>query len=118
LHEDANLIVTRKSRRFKYHYLNAVPLQDVMDCWVAPFLQPQAKALSDLKFKLKKDSKMSEPDFIMQTFIRCSQDALWTALMQADDVARYHFACNVLQANATVGQATDFIKPDDGAMLR
>jgi DNA-binding transcriptional ArsR family regulator/uncharacterized protein YndB with AHSA1/START domain len=116
--EDANLIVTRKSGRFKYHYLNAVPLQDVMDRWVAPFLQPQAKALSDLKFKLEKDTKMSKPDFMMQTFIHCSQDALWTALTQADDMARYHFACDVVQGNAAVGQATDFIKPDDGAMLR
>jgi DNA-binding transcriptional ArsR family regulator len=72
--EDANLIVTRKSGRFKYHYLNAVPLQEVMDRWDAPFLQPQTKALSDLKFKLEKDTKMSKPDFMMQTFIRCSQD--------------------------------------------
>jgi hypothetical protein len=31
---------------------------------------------------------MSNPDFMMQTFIRCSQDALWTALTQADDMAR------------------------------
>jgi DNA-binding transcriptional ArsR family regulator/uncharacterized protein YndB with AHSA1/START domain len=116
--EDANLIVTRKSGRFKYHYLNAVPLQEVMDRWVAPFLQPQAKALSDLKLKLEKDTKMSKPDFMMQTFIRCSQDALWDALTQAEDMARYHFACNVVQGNAAVGQATDFIKPDGDAMLR
>ena len=44
--EDANLIIAQKSGRFKNHYLNAVPLQEVMDRWVAPFLKPQAKALS------------------------------------------------------------------------
>ena len=32
--EDANLIVTRKVGRFKYHYLNAVPLQEVIDRWI------------------------------------------------------------------------------------
>ncbi|MCF2870108.1 metalloregulator ArsR/SmtB family transcription factor [Octadecabacter sp. G9-8] len=116
--EDANLIVTRKSGRFKHHYLNALPLQDLMDRWVAPFLQPQAKALSDLKTKLEKDTNMSKPDFMMQTFIRCTQDALWDALTQADDMARYHFACNTVQGNAKVGDATTFILPHGEAMLR
>lgn len=116
--EDANLIITRKSGRFKYHYLNAAPLQDVMDRWVAPFLQPQARALNDLKAKLEKDTNMSKPDFMMQTFIRCTQDALWDALTSADDMARYHFACNTVRGNVAVGQATDFIKPDGNAMLR
>ena len=116
--EAANLIVARKSGRFKYHYLNALPLQEVMDRWVAPFLQPQAKALSDLKTKLEKDTKMRKPDFMMQTFIRCTQDALWDALTQADDMARYHFACNTVQGNAAVGEETTFIFPHGEAMLR
>ncbi len=116
--EGANLIVTRKSGRFKYHYLNALPLQEVMDRWIAPFLQPQAKALIDLKTKLEKDISMSKPDFMMQTFIRCTQDALWDALTQADDMARYHFACNTVQGNAAVGEETTFILPNSEAMLR
>lgn len=116
--EDAHLIVTRKKGRFKYHYLNAAPLQEVMDRWVAPFLQPQAKALIDLKTKLEKDTLMSKPDFMMQTFIRCTQDALWDALTQADDMARYHFACNTVRGNASVGEETAFILPNGDAMLR
>ncbi|MBT8458031.1 MAG: metalloregulator ArsR/SmtB family transcription factor, partial [Alphaproteobacteria bacterium] len=36
--EDASLIVTRKKGRFKYHYLNALPLQEVIDRWIDPFL--------------------------------------------------------------------------------
>ena len=34
--EDAGLIITRKQGRFKYHYLNALPLQEVMDRWSRP----------------------------------------------------------------------------------
>lgn len=116
--EEAGLILTRKSGRFKYHYLNPLPLQELMDRWVAPFLQPQARALSALKAKLERDTQMSKPDFMMQTFIRCSQDALWSALTEADEMARYHFACNVVQGNAAVGAATAFILPDGAAMLR
>ncbi|PRY78280.1 DNA-binding transcriptional ArsR family regulator [Yoonia maritima] len=116
--EDAGLIVTRKQGRFKYHYLNALPLQELMDRWVAPFLQPQARALTELKQKLERDTKMGKPDFMMQTFIRCTQDALWSALTEADQMAAYHFACNVVQGNAAVDQPTAFILPNGEAMLR
>ena len=60
---------------------------------------------------------MNKPDFMMQTFIRCTQDALWDALTQADDMARYHFACNTVQGNAAVGETTAFIRPDGSAIV-
>jgi DNA-binding transcriptional ArsR family regulator/uncharacterized protein YndB with AHSA1/START domain len=116
--EDANLIVPRKVGRFKYHYLNALPLQELMDRWVEPFLQRQARALTELKSKLERDTRMGKPDFMMQTFIRCTQDALWAALTEADKMAAYHFACNVVQGNPATGQATAFILPNGQAMLR
>lgn len=115
---EAKLIVTRKDGRFKYHYLNPVPLQDVMDRWTAPFLQRQARAVTELKAKLERDTAMGKPDFMMQTFIRCTQDALWDALTEADQIAAYHFACNVVEGNAVVGQNTAFIQPNGEAMLR
>ncbi len=115
--EDAHLVVTRRNGRFKHHYLNALPLQEVMDRWVAPFLQPQARALTDLKTRLEKETKMAKPDFLMQTFIRCSQDALWDALTQADQMAAYHFACAQVDGNASVGNVTRFILPDGSPML-
>ena len=52
--EAAGLVVTRKQGRFKYHYLNAVPLQEVMDRWIEPMTQkPMARAAIDLKAKLE-----------------------------------------------------------------
>lgn len=116
--EEANLIVTRKNGRFKHHYLNAVALQDVMDRWAAPFLQRQARAVTELKAKLERDTDMGKPDFMMQTFIRCTQDALWDALTEADQMAAYHFACNVVEGNAAIDQDTAFIRPDGSAMLK
>lgn len=116
--EDADLIITRKVGRFKYHYLNAMPMQELMDRWVAPFLQPQARALSELKTKLERETKMGKPGFVLQTFIRCTQDALWSALTEANEMARYHFACNVVQGNPAVGAATAFFLPNGDAMLR
>ncbi len=116
--EDAHLIVTRRQGRFKHHYLNALPLQEMLDRWVAPFLQPQARALSDLKSRLERETAMGKPDFMMQTFIRCTQDALWDALTKADQMAAYHFMCNEVQGDALPGNVTRFVKPDGEDMLR
>jgi DNA-binding transcriptional ArsR family regulator len=116
--EAANLIVTRKVGRFKYHYLNALPLQDVMDRWAAPFLQQQARALTELKAKLEQDADLGQPDFMMQITIRCTQDALWSALTKADEMTVYHDADRTVQGDAAVGQTTDFILPNGDTALR
>lgn len=116
--EDAHLVIPRKQGRFKYHYLNALPLQEMLDRWVAPFLRPQAQMMSDLKTQLERETKMGKPDFMMQTFIRCSQDALWDALTKADQMAAYHFMCNEVRGDARPDNVTEFIKPDGDPMLR
>ncbi|KPP84973.1 MAG: transcriptional regulator, ArsR family [Rhodobacteraceae bacterium HLUCCA08] len=87
--EDAHLVTTRKVGRFKYHYLNPLPLQDLVDRWIDPFLQPQAQALSALKRRLE-TTKM-KPDFVMTTYIRCTPEALWHALRDPTAVQHYDF---------------------------
>jgi DNA-binding transcriptional ArsR family regulator len=53
--ESANLVVTRKLGRFKYHYLNAAPLQLIVDRWITPITQQAAtRALLDLKADLER----------------------------------------------------------------
>ena len=52
--EGASLVISRKQGRFKYHYLNVVPLQEVIDRWIEPLTQkPMARATLDLKAKLE-----------------------------------------------------------------
>ena len=116
--EEAKLIVTHRKGRYKYHYLNALPLQEIMDRWTAPFLQRQARALTELKAKLEHDAVTGRPDFMMQIYIRCSGDALWDALTQAAAMAAYHFACDRVEGNAILGRDTVFIMPDGSAMLK
>jgi DNA-binding transcriptional ArsR family regulator len=116
--EDAHLVVPRKVGRFKHHYLNALPLQEMVDRWIDPFLKPQARALSDLKSRLERETRMGKPDFMMQTFIRCSHDALWDALTRADRMAVYHFMCNEVHGDARPGNVIRFVKPDGSDMLR
>lgn len=119
--EDAGLIVSKKTGRFKYHYLNALPLQEVIDRWIEPLLaKPVARGLLDLKQYVEGTAKMTEtakPDFIYQTIIRCTQDALWDALTKADQIAAYHFVCNAAEGDAAVGKATNILRADGSVML-
>lgn len=119
--EDAGLITTVKRGRFKHHYLNAVPLQQVIDRWLDPLLaKPAARAVLDLKARLEGDPTMldtTRPDFVLHTYIRCSQDALWTALTDAGQMAAYHFACSRARGDAAPGTATEFLRADGSTML-
>ncbi len=110
--EDAHLVIPKKVGRFKYHYLNPLPLQEVIDRWIDPFLKPQAQSLSALKTRL--ESQTMKPDFVMSTFIRCTQDALWDALTDPVQMAQWHFLCD------TVDRSDDsyvYTLPDGNRML-
>lgn len=112
--EEANLIVPRKVGRFKYHYLNALPLQEVIDRWVEPLLaRPAARVMADLKTRLEKPMK-AKPDFVMQTFIRCSQDALWDALTEPEALSAYHFMASKIERD---GNKLIYLMPDGSTML-
>lgn len=118
--EEASLITTKKVGRFKYHYLNAVPLQEVIDRWIEPLLAgPVARGMIDLKTHLETNMPYDtarKPDFIHQTFIRCTQDALWDALTRADQVAAYHFMCDTVEGDAVEGE-TMIMKRQDGSTM-
>ncbi|MBD3662763.1 ArsR/SmtB family transcription factor [Sulfitobacter aestuariivivens] len=116
--EDAGLVVPLKKGRFKHHYLNALPLQQTIDRWIEPMrAKPVARAVLDLKSTLERTQTMSKPDFVMQTFIRCTQDALWDALTDPQSMAAYHFMCDRVEGSARAGERFTYIRPDGSKML-
>ena len=120
--EESGLVVPVKKGRFKYHYLNAVPLQEVMDRWIEPLIaKPVARGLINLKTHLEGSTMLDaadKPDFVHQTIIRTSQDALWDALTKADQMAQYHFACSAAEGDiASKGDAMRMIRKDGSTML-
>lgn len=113
--EDAQLIATHKKGRFKYHYLNALPLQDAIDRWIEPLLeQPAARAVTHLKSQLEGPPDMTKPDFMMQTYIHCTQDALWEALTDPEACAQYNF---VAKSCTREGDALVYRTADNSLML-
>ena len=51
--EDAHLVVTRRSGREKFHYLNPIPLQLLYDRWVGKYRRRPARSLTALKRRLE-----------------------------------------------------------------
>jgi len=55
--EAANLVVAVQRGRHKHHYLNPVPLQEIVDRWLAPYRRGHVEALSDLKNRLERSDE-------------------------------------------------------------
>jgi uncharacterized protein YndB with AHSA1/START domain len=121
--EAASLVVTRRSGRFKHHYLNAAPLQEVIDRWIEPLvLKPMAREVLDLKARLEGETEMTtmtetRPDYVLETWIRTDPDTLWKALTEGEMTARYHFAKARFEADLRVGGAYSFVTPEGVRML-
>lgn len=52
--EKAGLIVTKKEGRFKWNYLNAVPIREIYDRWISQYASPSVEILTKLKQDLEK----------------------------------------------------------------
>jgi uncharacterized protein YndB with AHSA1/START domain len=56
----------------------------------------------------------AKPDYVLSTYIRCSQDALWAALTEPEEMARYHFLAERVTRE---GDRYDYRLPDGHEML-
>ncbi|MEM7566988.1 MAG: metalloregulator ArsR/SmtB family transcription factor [Pseudomonadota bacterium] len=126
--EEAGLVTTRKVGRFKHHYLNAAPIQEVVDRWIEPLVQaPAARALLDMKSRLEGENAVpnldavpgpdEKPDFVMETFIRATPEAVWEALTTSAPMTRYHFARAGFEGRVAAGEPYALVTPDGQTML-
>lgn len=53
--EAANLVVTMKRGREKWHYLNPIPIGEIHDRWIRKYERHRVRALTDLKKALEED---------------------------------------------------------------
>jgi DNA-binding transcriptional ArsR family regulator/uncharacterized protein YndB with AHSA1/START domain len=116
--EDASLIATRKAGRFKYHYLNPVPIQTIADRWISNFAAPWARGLSQLKWQLEQGTPpMAKPKHVYTTIIRTKPEALWDALTNLDIVPLYYPDLPARWADKAT-QCFEQYGPDGAAILR
>ncbi len=51
--EDANLVATVRRGREKLHYLNPVPIHQILDRWIAKYERGRLEALGELKKRVE-----------------------------------------------------------------
>lgn len=117
--ESASLILTRKAGRFKYHYLNAAPLQQLVDRWIEPLIQqPLARVMLDLKNDLeRKITVPDKPDYMLETFIRTTPEKLWEALTSAELSKHYYIAGAAIHGKIEAGESYQYVTPDGHPIL-
>ena len=52
--ERAGLIIVQKKGRFRWNYLNVVPIRNIYDRWINQYASPSVKLLTKLKSELEK----------------------------------------------------------------
>jgi DNA-binding transcriptional ArsR family regulator len=52
--EKAELIIVKREGRFRWNYLNAVPIRDIYDRWISHYASPSVELLTKLKHDLEK----------------------------------------------------------------
>jgi uncharacterized protein YndB with AHSA1/START domain/DNA-binding transcriptional ArsR family regulator len=92
--ESAGLVVTRRSGREKFHYLNPIPIRLVHDRWITKYAEPWVGAMGDLKARLE-GHVMSSPKHVYEVYIRTTPDKLWKAITDPSFTKRYFYGTSV-----------------------
>jgi uncharacterized protein YndB with AHSA1/START domain/DNA-binding transcriptional ArsR family regulator len=112
--ESAGLVVTRKVRRERLHYLNPVPVQLIHDRWVSKYTQPGAAALGLLKTVLERTAPppvAQAPKQVYQIYIRATPEQIWDAITKPEFTAQYFHGSRV-ETSGTVGTPIRHRAPD------
>lgn len=62
-----------------FHYLNAVPINEIAERWIGRYDQHRVRALADLKRALE-EAAVEHPQFVHTTYIKTTPERLWQAL--------------------------------------
>lgn len=52
--EKASLIIVKKKGKFRWNYLNVVPIREIYDRWINQYASPSVELLTRLKHDLEK----------------------------------------------------------------
>ena len=110
--EDAHLITTRKTGRYKYHYLNPIPIRMIHDRWISRFAEQRVGRIADITARLEAGgSAMDKPVHIYKTYIRATADEVWDAIIDPDKTVAYFYGTRV-ESDWTIGSEMTYAYPD------
>jgi uncharacterized protein YndB with AHSA1/START domain/DNA-binding transcriptional ArsR family regulator len=94
--EDAHLVLTRRSRRTKLHFLNPVPIRLIHDRWIDKYTERRVSALTDLKAQLENNGMSNSNPVavatqIYEVYIKAAPEAIWAAITKPEWSVRYGY---------------------------
>lgn len=113
--EKASLVTTRKVGRFRYHYLNPVPIQQLSERWLSRYTALWAQSMNDLKNKLERNDFMDKPKHVFVTVIKTTPEKLWTALTDGSMTPLYYYG-GALKTSLKKGTDFNYMAPDGSVM--
>ncbi len=115
--DEVNLITTHKVGRFKYHYLNPVPIQLLADRWISRYAAPWARALGDVKRSVEEAAMAAQepPTHVYTVLIRATPEQVWQGLTDPAFTRQYYFGTSV-RSDWQVGAPFTYTQ-DDGTVV-
>jgi uncharacterized protein YndB with AHSA1/START domain len=114
--EEAGLVVTRKIGREKLHYLNAAPIQELADRWIARFAAPLVQRMADVKRIAEHGaSTMTAPRQVYEIFIRADAATIWRALTRPE--LTEHYYGSRIESDLKKGSPFRYLTPGDQPLM-
>ena len=113
--EEAELIVSKRSSRYKVLYINAIPIQTIYDRWISKYSALWTKSLSSLKYRLEEENKImaqTDPKYIFVIYIKTTKEKLWDALTNPEMTSKYYYGSKI-KSQFTTGSSIEYLLPDE-----
>ena len=118
--EEGGLVATAKVGRERHHYLNPVPIRLIHDRWITKFTAPVVGALARMTTELdpaNHDSGaiMTAPNHVYETYIRCTPEAAWQAVVDGSKTMQYFFGTRI-ECELEPGAPLRYLGEDGGVV--
>ncbi len=115
--QDAQLVSIAWHGREKFHYLNPIPIREVMDRWIAKYNRPLLEKMFQIKNGLenpKREQQMEPPVHVYEIYIKTEPQSLWHALT-TPEFTRQYFHSTLIESDWQVGSPVVY-RMDDGTV--
>jgi len=113
--EEAELILSKRSSRYKTLYINAVPIQTIYDRWISKYSALWTKNLSELKYNLEEEINiMTQSDLkhMFVIYIKTTKEKLWDALTNPEMTSQYYYGSKI-KSQFTIGSTIEYLLDDE-----
>ena len=116
--EEAELILSKRSSRYKTLYINAIPIQTIYDRWISKYSALWTKNLSALKYQLEEENiimTQTNLKHIFVIYIRTTKEKLWDALTNPEMTSQYYYGSKI-KSQFTVGSSIEYLLENESGI--